>query len=225
MNEILLIDKPEKWTSFDVVAKVRSKLRKSYSDKGVKPTKKQAKVGHAGTLDPFATGLLIVLLGDACKSADQYLKLGKSYHFTAKLGEVSSTGDPEGDIEHVSKEVPSREELLSSLKQMTGIIKQTPPIYSAIKIDGKRAYKLAREGKAVEMPSRSVEINSIKLLKYEYPFFEAECEVSSGTYIRTLVGDIGKILKTGAYCSQLRRTRIGEYEVNDARNIDSIEFL
>lgn len=243
MKDILLIDKPEGWTSFDVVAKVRGKIRREYITNGVKPTKKQLKVGHAGTLDPFATGLLILLLGDACKRAGDFLKLDKSYEFIAKLGEVSSTGDPEGEIleyekwnrengtfdsshtelvsESISKSTPSVDEVEKVLQQFTGNITQTPPAYSAIKIDGKRAYKLAREGKEVEIPSRPVTIYSLELISYKYPNLKARCKVSSGTYIRSLVEDIGKALNTGAYCTELRRTQTGDYSIVDAQNIDT----
>lgn len=220
MDDILLVDKPEGWTSFDVVAKTRSRVKERYLNSGQKPTKKQLKVGHAGTLDPFATGLLIILLGDACKRAEEFLKLDKTYQFTAKLGFVSSTGDPEGEINSFSDTIPDESTIQSSLESFRGEISQTPPIYSAIKINGKRAYKLAREGKEVEIPSRKVRINQLKLISYEYPYLKCEADVSSGTYIRTLVEDIGKTLKTGAYCSQLRRTRIGKFDIAEAQSIN-----
>ncbi len=222
IKDILLIDKPSNWTSFDVVAKVRGKVRAKYVAKGEKPTKRQLRVGHAGTLDPFATGLLIVLLGDACKNADQFLKLDKTYEFTAKLGQTSNTGDTEGVITEISETKPDTPTVIESLKQFEGIISQTPPIYSAIKVNGKRAYKLAREGLHVEIPSRKVTIKSLKLVSYEYPYVRCVCEVNSGTYIRSLVEDIGETLKTGAYCTELRRTRIGEYKIEDARTVESI---
>lgn len=230
MKDILLIDKPAGWTSFDVVAKIRGKIRAEYAAKGEKPTKKQLRVGHAGTLDPFATGLLIILSGDACKQAGDFLKLDKSYEFTARLGEVSSTGDPEGTISKMQKSddvteetyIPTRKEVEQALKRFVGRIQQTPPAYSAIKIDGKRAYKLAREGKAVEMPSRWVQINRLEILEYEYPYLKCVCDVSSGTYIRSLVEDIGKALSTGAYCAQLRRTRIDTYSVEQAVKLEDL---
>lgn len=219
-EDIILIDKPVGWTSFDVVAKIRGKIRAGYVAKGEKPTKKQLRVGHAGTLDPFATGLVIVLIGDACKKADQFLKLDKTYEFTAKLGQTSATGDPEGEITDVSNDVPTKDAVLAALEAFSGDITQIPPIYSAIKIDGKRAYKLAREGKSVEMPSRQVRINKIELLSYEHPYIKATCDVSSGTYIRTLVEDIGKKLGTGAYCSELRRTRISSFTIDEASSVE-----
>lgn len=248
-DDILVIDKPAGWTSFDVVAKIRGKIRSDFQDRGIKPTKKQLRVGHAGTLDPFATGLLIILIGDACKRAEEFLKLDKTYEFTARLGEVSSTGDTEGEIleygrwkmensarhpelvsgsnqENLSNAnqaiEPTKHEVLDTLSKFTGVIPQTPPAFSAIKINGQRAYKLAREGKKVEIPSREVTISHLELVEYDYPYLKCVCDVSSGTYIRTLVEDIGKELNTGAYCSQLRRTRVGEFNISDAFLIDKI---
>jgi tRNA pseudouridine55 synthase len=218
-SEILLIDKPADWTSFDVVAKIRGGIRASYRDKGEKPTKKQLRVGHAGTLDPFATGLLIILKGDACKRAGEFLKLDKVYEATFHLGKTSTTGDPEGDISDVSSRVPTREEVEASIQQFVGSIKQTPPAYSAIKVNGQRAYKLAREGKDVDIPERTVTIYAIDLLDYTYPELTIRAHVGSGTYIRTLGEDIGKALGVGAYCSQLRRIQVGEWSIADAQKL------
>lgn len=212
-DEILLIDKPAGWTSFDVVAKIRSGIRAEYRERGEKPTKRQLRVGHAGTLDPFATGLLIILKGDACKRAGEFLKLDKVYEATFRLGQVSTTGDPEGEIADVSDRIPTREEVEAALTQFVGEITQTPPAFSAIKVNGQRAYKLAREGKPVEIPSRQVQIYSIELLDYTYPHLTIRTHVGSGTYIRTLGEDIGKALEVGAYCSMLRRTTVGSYRL------------
>lgn len=220
--DILLVDKPAGWTSFDVVAKIRGKIRAKYVARGEKPTKRQLKVGHAGTLDPFATGLLILLLGDECKKAGDFLKLDKTYEYTAKLGEVSTTGDPEGEITAVNNTTPTQETIREALKQFEGQITQVPPAFSAIKIGGQRAYKLAREGKTVEIPSRQVTISHVELIEYNYPYLRCVCDVSSGTYIRTLVEDIGKTLGTGAYCAELRRTRIGKYGATELLTIDKI---
>ncbi|MGB4761821.1 MAG: tRNA pseudouridine(55) synthase TruB [Candidatus Saccharimonas sp.] len=250
-DEIILIDKPAGWTSFDVVAKMRGIIRRSYTERGIKPTKRQLKVGHAGTLDPFATGLLIVLLGDATKKATEFLKLDKVYEADFVLGQVSTTGDPEGEIatyrlelaysaperlraesqiEHASLEAraadvldqsvppkPTLSQIEEALKKFTGEITQRPPIFSAIKINGQRAYKLARDGKEVEMPERQVMIYSLELLDYEYPSLRIRTHVSSGTYIRSLAVDIGEALGTGAYCRELRRTKIADWDVADAR--------
>lgn len=220
-SRLILVDKPVGWTSFDVVAKIRGKIKHEYITCDIKPTKKQQKVGHAGTLDPFASGLLIILIGDECQKAGEFLKLDKCYEFTAKLGEVSTTADPEGEITPLNNkpQIPNNKEVKQVLERFTGEISQTPPAYSAIKIDGKRAYKLAREGKNVVIPSRKVNIYSIELVDYNYPYLKCNCKVSSGTYIRSLVEDIGKILDTGAYCTELRRTMIGKYSVDNAQTL------
>lgn len=223
-KDILLIDKPAGWTSFDVVAKIRGMIKATYIARGEKPTKRQLKVGHAGTLDPFATGLLVILLGDATKKASEFLKLDKVYEATITLGVTSSTGDPEGEITSVSDTVPTLERVLEALRRLTGEIRQRPPAYSAIKIDGKRAYELARAGKQVEIPERIVTIYAIELLDYSYPEVKIRTHVSSGTYIRTLAEDIGKELVTGAYCSALRRTRIAEWWIEDAATIERLEI-
>lgn len=210
---ILLVDKPAGWTSFDVVAKIRGQIRREYQEEGVKPTKRQLRVGHAGTLDPFATGLLIILLGDATKKADEFLKLDKTYEATIRLGQTSTTGDPEGEITDVSDRAPSQEEVETALQKFAGEITQIPPKFSAIKVNGQRAYKLAHKGQEVEIPSREVTIHSIELLNYSYPEVTIRTHVSSGTYIRTLAEDIGEALGTGAYCAALRRTRIASHHL------------
>lgn len=222
MNDILLVDKPAGWTSFDVVAKIRGAIRAAYASKGLKPTKRQLRVGHAGTLDPFATGLLVILLGDACARSNEFLKVDKVYEATIRLGSTSSTGDSEGELTGVSGVEPSEEVVVQILEDFTGQITQTPPIYSAIKIDGERAYKLARKGKEVEMPSRQVTIYSIELLGYEYPDVRIRTQVSSGTYIRSLAEDIGSALGTGAYCAELRRTKSGDLSIDNARSLDEV---
>ncbi len=210
---ILLVDKPASWTSFDVVAKIRGQLKSEYRARGETPTKRQLRVGHAGTLDPFATGLLVVLLGDATKKADEFLKLDKVYEATVHLGATSSTGDPEGEVIEVNSDQPSLEDVKAALAKFTGKITQIPPAYSAIKINGQRAYKLARAGKVVEVPSRNVEIHSIELLNYTYPELKIRTHVSSGTYIRTLAQDIGQTFGTGAYCSELRRISVASWRI------------
>ena len=215
-DDILLIDKPAGWTSFDVVAKIRSGIRTEYRDKGEKPTKKQLRVGHAGTLDPFATGLLIVLKGDACKKAGEFLKLDKVYEATIRLGQTSTTGDPEGELTKVSDRRPTIDEVKATLEKFVGEITQRPPIYSAIKIDGQRAYKLARKGEEVVIPTRQVTVFSLELINYNYPDLKIRTHVGSGTYIRTLAEDIGRDLGVGAYCSELRRTLIEKWSVEDA---------
>lgn len=222
MNDIVLVDKPAGWTSFDVVAKIRGAIRASYAAKGVKPTKRQLKVGHAGTLDPFATGLLVILLGDACSRSNEFLKLDKVYDATIRLGATSSTGDPDGELTTVSDGVPLATEINETLARFTGEITQTPPVYSAIKIGGERAYKLARKGKEVAMPSRQVTVFSLELLDYTYPDIRVRAHVSSGTYIRSLAEDIGATLGVGAYCSELRRISTSTWSIDNAQAIEQV---
>lgn len=232
-DQIILVDKPAGISSFGIVAKIRRELKEEFGHK--------IKVGHTGTLDPFATGLLILLSGKMTKKSNEFLKLDKIYEAELKLGFVSSTGDPEGEIQryHVedlsevtteneganpvttgaSDPYPKREVVESVLQSFTGKITQTPPRFSAIKINGERAYKLARKGADFEIPSREVEIYSIEILDYSYPTLKIRCHVSSGTYIRTLAEDIGKKLGTGAYLTALRRTKIGDYHIEDAKKV------
>jgi len=221
-NGILLIDKPAGWTSFDVVvAKIRGARRAQFRSAGVTPTKRQLRVGHAGTLDPFATGLLVILLGEDTKKAEQFLKLNKTYEATIRLGQTSTTADPEGEIVAVSDRQPSSQELLTALESFIGTIQQRPPAHSAIKIDGQRAYKLARKGETVEIPLRTVTIHTLELLDYTYPNVKIRTHVSSGTYIRSLAVDIGEKLGTGGYCSRLRRTQIGEWSISEAVSVEA----
>ena len=206
MEEMIFVDKPSGMTSFGAVARVRRILSEREGHK--------VKVGHTGTLDPFATGLLILLAGKATKKAPELTKLDKVYEATIRLGETSTTGDPEGEIT-ISGTAPSRAEIEAIIPQFTGKIQQTPPAFSAIKVNGQRAYKLARAGKAVEIPSRTVEIYSLDILSYDAPELRIRTHVSSGTYIRTLAEDIGKALGCGAYCSELRRTQIAGYKIEE----------
>jgi tRNA pseudouridine55 synthase len=157
--------------------------------------------------------------GKMTKKAMEYTKLDKVYEATIHLGQTSTTGDPEGELTNVSERVPSREEIETAAKQFIGKITQRPPIFSAIKIDGQRAYKLARDGKEVEIPERTVEIFSLEVLEYSYPELKIRTHVGSGTYIRSLAEDIGKELGVGAYCRELRRTRIGQWDIADARTL------
>lgn len=213
MNDgIILIDKPANMTSFGVVARIRRVLS---SQAG-----KKVKVGHTGTLDPFATGLMILVIGKECRNAGSYTKLDKVYEATFVLGSISTTGDPEGEIVKQSSAQPSEAEVRSVLEQFTGEISQRPPIFSAIKIAGRRAYDLARKGEEVEMPARQVTVYSLDLVEYSYPELKVRVHVSSGTYIRSLAVDIGGQLQTGAYCSQLRRIAIASWRVQDAQTLE-----
>lgn len=222
MKDMVLVDKPVGWTSFDVVAKIRGAIRAQYTARGQKPTKRQLKVGHTGTLDPFATGLLIILLGDACSRTNEFLKLDKVYEATVELGKTSTTGDPEGEIRIADSRQPTANEVREVLSRFTGEIEQIPPAFSAIKVNGKRAYDLARKGEDVVIPPRTVTVYSLELLSYEYPLLTVRTHVSSGTYIRTLAEDIGTALGTGAYCTTLRRTQIAEYSIGDAGSVEEV---
>ncbi len=212
---IILIDKPAHMTSFGVVARLRRVLTENPPYGGCK----KIKVGHTGTLDPFATGLMIVVVGKECKNASKYSKLGKTYEATIRLGQISTTGDPEGKITDVSDDIPDRTELENALKKFIGKTTQRPPIFSAIKIDGQRAYKLARDGEKIDMPKRQVEIYSLDLIDYKYPEVKIKTHVSSGTYIRSLAEDIGKLLEVGAFCVDLKRTEIDGWKIDDAHKL------
>ena len=211
---ILLIDKPAEMTSFGVVARVRRVLSREAG--------KKVKVGHTGTLDPFATGLMIIVVGKECKNAGHYTKLDKVYEATFRLGQISTTGDPEGELTDVSAKQPSLHEVEEVLARFTGEISQRPPIFSAIKINGQRAYKLARDGQEIEIPLRNVTVYSLDLIEYDYPNVKIRTHVSSGTYIRSLAVDIGEALGTGAYCTQLRRTAISKWTVDDAKTLHDL---
>ncbi len=215
MDGILLVDKLKTWTSHDVVAKVRGMLKNEAGHK--------VKVGHTGTLDPLATGLMIVVVGSYCKRAQEFSKLDKVYEVSMKLGTTSETGDAEGELTKKSEHEPFVEEVQSVLEQFIGVVTQTPPAFSAIKVNGKRAYELAREGKEVKIEPRKVKISSITDMKYAYPDITFMVHVSSGTYIRSLVGDIGEKLGTGAYMSDLRRVSVGEFNLINAYTIDQLQ--
>ena len=206
MEQIIFVDKPSGMTSFGAVARVRRVLSEQVGHK--------VKVGHTGTLDPFATGLLILLAGKATKRAPELTKLDKVYEATIRLGATSTTGDPEGEIT-INVENPdiAASRIEEVLHTFVGEIEQCPPRFSAIKINGQRAYKLARAGKEVEIPTRKVHIYSIDLLDYAPPYLKIRTHVSSGTYIRTLAEDIGQALGCGAYTTELRRTKIADYDI------------
>ena len=204
---MLFINKPAGITSHDVVDIVRKKT-------GVR------RVGHTGTLDPFAEGLLIVLVGrEETKKQSEYLKLDKEYIATIHLGAESDTGDKTGKIKDLHSKPIDLKDIKEVLTTFTGEIEQMPPEYSAIKIRGKKAYELAREGKKVELTSRKITIHSIEIMDYAWPMLTIKTHVSSGTYIRALARDIGKALGTGAYVEKLARTKIGEYTLDDVKDL------
>jgi tRNA pseudouridine55 synthase len=218
MDGILLIDKPSGWTSFDVVAKVRGMVKRQTG-------LKKPKVGHTGTLDPLATGLLVLVVGTYTKRVPELSKVDKTYEVTMRLGQTSTTGDEEGEKSPVSDQKPSQEQVAAALQNFAGEMEQVPPAYSAVKVNGQRAYKLARAGKEVVIEPRKVTIYSVELTDYAYPDVRFTAKVSSGTYIRTLVEDVGKSLETGAYMSALRRTQVGEFSIDEATSPEASDAL
>jgi len=215
---LIVIDKSKDWTSFDVVNKVRYSLRPLFG---------KLKVGHAGTLDPLATGLVILCTGSWTKRIEKYMAEEKEYVASISFGAVTASYDLEtpleGDFPTQHIDIKFLNEVL---KQFTGIIKQTPPIFSAVKIDGKRAYKSARQGENVDIPEREVNIKELEVLNFSKNILELRIVCSKGTYIRSLANDIGLACKSGAYLSGLRRTRIGNCKVSDALTIDQfLEYI
>lgn len=208
-GEILSFNKPYGWTSFQVVSKVRSAISK-------KLHVKKMKVGHAGTLDPLATGVLIVCTGKSTKLIDELQSHTKEYIATLKLGATTPSYDKETEedavypTEHITKELVE-----TVLRRFIGTIEQTPPEYSAVKINGKRAYEFARKGKSVELKPKTLVIDSIELLECSFPEIVIRVVCSKGTYIRALARDIGRELQSGAYLTGLVRTRIGEYKIDE----------
>lgn len=217
IDRIILLDKPAGISSFGCVARVRRYLSQAVGHK--------VKVGHCGTLDPFATGLLIIVTGKNTKRAMEFTKLDKVYAATVRLGATSTTGDPEGEITAVSSEQPSLMAIQAAAEQLTGVIQQTPPAFSAIKVNGQRAYKLARQGQEVTLPTRTVEVYQFEIISYHYPELEIRVHVSSGTYVRTLAADLGQILGTGAYLTALRRLSIAKWSVEQAQPLDDFAVL
>lgn len=214
MDGILLVDKPVGISSFGVVARVRGIIKAE--------TGQKIKIGHTGTLDPAATGLMILVLGKYTKRAGEFSKLDKTYEAELTLGHTSTTGDKEGEITQKSIQQPTKQDVQAVLSTFVGQISQTPPSYSAIKVDGQRAYKLARKGITPVIKPREITVYSLKLTDYSYPKLKFTVSVSSGTYIRTLAEDIGAKLGAGAYLSALRRTKVGEFDIETALKIGDI---
>ncbi|MBP5370938.1 MAG: tRNA pseudouridine(55) synthase TruB [Bacteroidales bacterium] len=216
-GEVLYINKPLHWTSFDVVNKTRNILRHSL---GVK----KIKVGHAGTLDPLATGVMILCTGKATKTIDSYLHKDKEYIATIKLGATTPSFDAETEenatfsTTHITRELVE-----NTLKNFIGDIDQVPPLYSAIRIDGTRAYELARKDKDVAIKPRKVRIDAIELLDFELPYIKIKIACSKGTYIRSLANDIGAALQSGGYVSSLQRTKVGDVTIDDCISIESFQ--
>ncbi len=209
-GRVLLINKPFQWTSFDVVNKLRYKL-------------KIKKIGHAGTLDPLATGLLIICVGKMTKQIESFMGMEKEYTGTFVLGQTTPSHDLETELSE-KKEISdiTPEAIASVVKSLTGKISQLPPAHSAIKVGGKRAYKFARKGKEVELQPREVEVKEFEITSLKLPELHFRIVCSKGTYIRSLARDIGEALGVGAYLSQLCRTRIGEYRLENALTIEEV---
>ena len=206
---VLIVNKPKGVTSHDVVSFFRKKL-----DVG--------KVGHAGTLDPLACGVLIILIGDATKRQKEFMDKEKEYVATACLGATSTTDDAEGEIRAKAvKKKPTFTEIKKVLKEFIGEIDQVPPSFSAVKINGQRAYKLARGGKFPKIKARKVNIYKIEMISYKWPTLKISVVCSSGTYIRALARDIGKKLGCGAYLMDLERTRSGNFRIENSLTISS----
>lgn len=213
----MLIDKPLTWTSFDVVKSLRVFIKKTYN-------LKKLKVGHAGTLDPLATGLLILCTGKMTKRIDEFQGMDKVYIGQMTLGATTPSFDKETEPNEIfSVDHLDHDNLKQVSLKFKGEIEQVPPVYSAIKVEGKRAYKSARKDKDVKMKSRKVTIHEFDLLNFTPPYLDFSVKCSKGTYIRSLVNDFGKSLNNGAYLSDLRRTKIGDYSVNDAITIDNMK--
>ncbi len=216
-GEIILIDKPLGWTSFQVVNKIRWLIRSTFGIKKIK-------VGHAGTLDPLASGLLILCTGKMTKSIEQFMGQEKEYTGTFTLGATTPSYDLETEIDHTFPTDHVTEELLqTTLDQFIGTIDQYPPVFSALKKDGKRLYEFAREGVEVEIPTRKVTIRSFELTQKAIPKVDFKVICSKGTYIRSLANDYGKALNSGAHLSTLRRTRIGKFNIEQAVSIEDFE--
>jgi tRNA pseudouridine55 synthase len=216
-GEVLLIDKPLEWSSFDVVKKIRNLLCRKLEVKKIK-------VGHAGTLDPLASGLMIICTGKATKQIESFQSQPKEYLAQLKLGQTTPSFDLETGVnqeyptEHINLEL-----IENTLKEFTGEILQVPPLYSAKRLGGKRAYEFAREGSEMELEPVQIRIHELDLLNYEDLKLNIRVRCSKGTYIRSLANDLGKALNSGAYLAELRRTAIGDFRVENATTLKKFE--
>lgn len=216
-GEVLFFNKPLTWTSFDLVNKFRYKLSRKLKVKKIK-------VGHAGTLDPLATGVMIVCTGKATKRIDEFQFQTKEYIATLKLGETTPSFDLEKEVDAVyPTEHITRELVEEGLKQFIGTIEQVPPVFSACKIEGKRAYELARNGEEVPLKAKTLVIDEIELLACELPVVKIRVVCSKGTYIRALARDIGVALHSGAHLIALERTRVGDVTLDQCMNPEDID--
>lgn len=214
-GETILVDKPLGWTSFDVVKRVRGAIQRRLHVK-------KFKVGHAGTLDPLATGLLVICTGRSTRKIDTLQSGEKEYVATLRLGATTPSYDLETEIDATySWRHINRASVENILPQFCGKIMQVPPVFSAVKVDGKRAYNFARKGKEVELKAKPLEIKEIELISCDFPDITLRIVCSKGTYIRALARDIGQALDSGAHLVKLRRTRVGDNKVEDAMSVDA----
>lgn len=214
---VIVIDKDLGFTSMDVCAIVRGRFRKGGAPKNVK-------VGHGGTLDPLATGVLVVLVGKATKLCDVIMAGEKEYEATIDLSQRSTTDDLEGEKSLIEVgQVPTREDVIAATTNLTGRIMQRPPDFSAIKVGGKRAYAEARKGREVTLAERPVDVHSFDLLEYAWPIAKVHIRCGKGTYVRSLARDLGGLLGAGGMLTQLRRTRVGRFTLEDAKKLGEID--
>ncbi len=214
-GEVLLVDKPLNWTSFNVVAKLKYRI---------KPAKK---IGHAGTLDPLATGLLIICTGKKTKEIETYMGQTKEYTGIIQLGVITPSYDYETEpLEYREFDHIQEEDVRNAIAaNFVGEIEQTPPVFSAIKVDGKRSYDLARKGEALELKKRKITVNSFEITQFDFPILHFKVVCSKGTYIRSLAHDLGQVLGCGGVLSALRRTKIGDFSVENAWNLEELVQL
>ena len=218
-GEVLLIDKFKDWTSFDVVNKIRSTLKYQYDIP-------KLKVGHAGTLDPLATGLLIICTGKKTKQIESFQNLPKEYITTIKFGETTPSFDLETEVDKSFPTEGLTDNIVKeAVMKFKGKQEQMPPDFSAKRVKGKRAYESARKGKSVDLKPSEIEIYNIEVLKINLPFAEIKINCSKGTYIRAIARDIGEKLNNGAHLTELRRTKIGEFSVEDAITVDLFQKM
>ncbi len=218
-GQVILIDKPLEWTSFQVVNKIRWLIRKKFGLKKIK-------VGHAGTLDPLATGLLIICTGKFTKKIDTFQAQEKEYTGTFTLGATTPSYDLETEVDKTfDMSTISSEEITEAAKKFVGTIRQQPPVFSALKKEGKRLYEFARKGEDVEIPFREVTISEFEITRIDLPRVDFRVVCSKGTYIRSLAHDFGKSLQNGAHLSSLRRTRIGDFSVATAVEMNTFENM
>jgi tRNA pseudouridine55 synthase len=210
MSGILVLDKPTGISSAGLLNRIKRLLPRG------------TKIGHAGTLDPFATGVLLALIGRSTKRCEELMGAPKRYVTTVKLGATTATLDPETAEELVWGPEPGAAEVTTAVARFAGEISQVPPAFSAMKIGGRRAYDLARRGAAVELPPRPVRVYSMTVLRYAYPLIDLEMEVGRGFYVRSLARDLGMMLGSAGYLTSLRRTRVGEFDVSGGHRLETL---